>query len=132
MKKILLPAAGIILLTGLWSCSDEPATNNTVTSNGRTIDTSIKMPEPVAPQKAASQIAATPQPGEATSKAQLNPPHGEPGHDCALPVGAPLNGAKAASPSTTPATATGNTKINPPHGQPGHDCAVPVGSPLKS
>lgn len=26
-----------------------------------------------------------------TTAAGMNPPHGEPGHDCAIPVGAPLN-----------------------------------------
>lgn len=66
----------------------------------------------------------------------LNPPHGQPGHDCAVPVGAPLSG--AGSSTTTPAlnktnsvppTITGNG-INPPHGQPGHKCEVKVGDPL--
>lgn len=78
--------------------------------------------------------------------AQLNPPHGEPGHRCDIPVGAPLDSNVPAAPATTPITlkapaavpttppanaVTGNSgKINPPHGEPGHDCAVPVGSPL--
>ncbi len=50
-----------------------------------------------------------------------NPPHGQPGHRCDIPVGDPL-----------PATASNNVKINPPHGQPGHRCDIPVGSPLPS
>lgn len=135
MKKLILPAVGIILLTGLLSCNDEPTSSNTVTSNGRTIDTSIKMPEPVAPQNTTSQISTTPQSGEAKSMAKLNPPHGEPGHDCAIPVGAPLNSkpsAAATAPAANPAAVPANAKLNPPHGQPGHDCAVPVGAPLKS
>jgi hypothetical protein len=95
-----------------------------------------------------------------TSSAKLNPPHGEPGHRCEIPVGAPLD-----SEPTTPATTTINNTptitpsfsaptstpvatptfsnegqqgksstppgINPPHGEPGHDCAIPVGQPLK-
>ena len=76
---------------------------------------------------------------------KLNPAHGEPGHDCAVPVGAPLNGsgsngtsitipepsaAPIVAPVTSPATGMGSGKLNPAHGEPGHDCAVPVGSPL--
>ncbi|MEO8934154.1 MAG: hypothetical protein ABI295_07580 [Xanthomarina sp.] len=72
----------------------------------------------------------------------INPAHGEPGHDCAIPVGAPLNAKNNSSPMITPgsssplinpgsstpaATAPG---MNPPHGEAGHDCAVPVGAPL--
>ncbi|WP_340110967.1 hypothetical protein [Maribellus mangrovi] len=50
-----------------------------------------------------------------------NPPHGQPGHRCDIPVGDPLS-----------ATASTNVKLNPPHGQPGHRCDIPVGSPLPS
>ena len=75
----------------------------------------------------------------------LNPAHGQPGHRCDIPEGAPLN-----SPAATNATAPVNNKnisvqtvappkpaksklrINPAHGEPGHDCAVQVGQPLKS
>lgn len=81
------------------------------------------------------------------SGVKLNPPHGEPGHRCEIPVGAPLDGSAATggqtitippveaapSPATLPVTMPPtNTagKLNPPHGEPGHDCAVPVGSPL--
>ncbi len=50
-----------------------------------------------------------------------NPPHGQPGHRCDIPVGAPLT------------TATNSSvTLNPPHGQPGHRCDIPVGEPLPS
>ncbi|MCP9764009.1 hypothetical protein EGI31_13720 [Lacihabitans soyangensis] len=88
--------------------------------------------------------------------ARLNPAHGQPGHDCAIPVGAPLKNSVAsapapakavaqpipvetkavAAPAAAPAVAgpnfnaNPNVKINPAHGQPGHDCAVAVGAPL--
>ena len=81
--------------------------------------------------------------GNASSTVKLNPPHGEPGHDCAIAVGAPLDGSgSTAQPTFNPpvvsqpaaqpapqgqAPANG---INPPHGEPGHDCAVAVGAPL--
>ena len=88
---------------------------------------------------------AVPQPVNNTQPtAGLNPAHGEPGHDCAIPVGAPLDGSGGQTqPSTPPigaqpvaqpqpnlqsgAPANG---LNPAHGQPGHDCAVAVGAPL--
>jgi len=77
--------------------------------------------------------------------AALNPAHGQPGHRCEIPVGAPLDQAPAStlqqqqqttSPVSTNSspvrlnTSTANPLKNPPHGQPGHDCAVPVGADL--
>ncbi|MDR6844567.1 hypothetical protein [Flavobacterium granuli] len=76
----------------------------------------------------------------------MNPPHGQPGHRCDIPVGSPLNspvatnstasqvvpnsGQTVTTTTMTPAkTAKG---MNPPHGQPGHRCDIPVGSPLNS
>lgn len=70
------------------------------------------------------------------SGVKINPPHGEPGHDCAVPVGNPLPSAVGGTitPTITPTVNTPKTnssvKLNPPHGEPGHDCAVPVGNPL--
>lgn len=92
------------------------------------------------------------------SSAGLNPAHGQPGHDCAIAVGAPLKGSVASAPAAAPvkvvsksipvekkAVAAAPTaapgavpsffsnptaKVNPAHGQPGHDCAVAVGAPL--
>lgn len=78
----------------------------------------------------------------------MNPPHGQPGHDCSIPVGQPLNG-KSSTPSPQPAAPTtspvvnaapqilplpngdNSVALNPAHGLPGHDCAIPVGQPLK-
>ena len=76
--------------------------------------------------------------------AALNPAHGQPGHRCEIPVGAPLDQAPATTlqqqQTTTPVssntspvrlnTSTATPLKNPPHGQPGHDCAVPVGADL--
>jgi hypothetical protein len=77
----------------------------------------------------------------------MNPSHGQPGHRCDIPVGAPLNSPVATtnqsttqvaskptvtvipSPTSTTTTPKG---MNPPHGQPGHRCDIPVGSPLNS
>lgn len=69
-----------------------------------------------------------------------NPAHGQPGHRCDIPEGAPLNSPPANTNSATPINTTSGTrtnssgnanlKINPPHGQPGHRCDVKVGDPL--
>ena len=72
---------------------------------------------------------------EKTADLKYNPQHGQPGHTCALPVGAPLDQA-----ATTPKMTTspvrlqqgGAPQINPPHGEPGHDCSKPVGAKLDS
>ena len=67
---------------------------------------------------------------------KLNPPHGEPGHRCEIPVGAPLDGAPVAPPESAKPSAEavkadgGDKNLNPPHGEPGHRCEIPVGSPL--
>lgn len=86
----------------------------------------------------------------------LNPPHGKPGHQCKVPVGAPLNApaaAATASPDSarlslrnlgnqpqflnTPAPANSLPAatapgLNPAHGQPGHRCDLALGAPLNS
>ncbi len=91
--------------------------------------------------------------------AGMNPAHGQPGHRCDIPVGAPLDQAPApkgaakpgaavsASPSVSPSAAPAispvkssanqaATKVapgmNPAHGQPGHRCDIAVGAPLDS
>ncbi|WP_290841903.1 hypothetical protein [Flavobacterium sp.] len=81
----------------------------------------------------------------------MNPPHGQPGHRCDIPVGSSLSQPvkTAATPTTAtpgqapatitkvnPATAATAVKtapgMNPPHGQPGHRCDIAVGAPLNS
>ena len=66
----------------------------------------------------------------------LNPPHGQPGHICEIPVGQPLpasmnNTSKAPAPiNLQTQLIKSNLKINPPHGEPGHRCDIPVGKAL--
>lgn len=105
---------------------------------------------PAAPfhNTADATVAAT----AATGEVRLNPAHGEPGHVCEIPVGAPLDGSASTNASapmeitTPPAPAFGTTlpmggqsspaitlpsgTPNPPHGEPGHKCEVNVGDPL--
>lgn len=97
-------------------------------------------------KKAEASNETTPAATENTTNAsneevKLNPAHGQPGHDCAIPVGAPLNGTATNTQTPAPTNNTQSTtvspvrvdqtpSVNPPHGEPGHDCAVPVGAPL--
>lgn len=86
----------------------------------------------------------------------MNPSHGQPGHRCDIPVGAPLNSPAAKTTAATSATEGGTMTqnitvpasnpvpallsteankavaegMNPAHGQPGHRCDIAVGAPL--
>jgi len=73
----------------------------------------------------------------------MNPPHGQPGHRCDIPVGQPLNSKPVPAPQpvqsaaqnvpgpvTAPAPAGEKPKLNPAHGEPWHNCALKVGDPL--
>ncbi|WP_414655987.1 hypothetical protein, partial [Flavobacterium sp.] len=73
----------------------------------------------------------------------MNPSHGQPGHRCDIPVGAPLNSPIAANSTTSQVVSNQGQSVttttiptakgmNPPHGQPGHRCDIPVGAPLNS
>jgi hypothetical protein len=73
----------------------------------------------------------------------MNPPHGEPGHRCDIPVGQPLNSKPAPvqqpvqqnmaqnAPAPTPAPTGPKPAVNPPHGEPWHDCAKKLESLCK-
>ncbi len=107
----------------------------------------------VAPGNNAQIVQNTPQmqavqglPQAGKTAAGMNPPHGQPGHRCDIPEGAPLNSKPTAKTNTpqiitqSPTTASIPTAVktvtpagmNPPHGEPGHRCDIPAGSPLNS
>lgn len=122
----LILAASILLLA---SCSDTKKSENAATGIGTT---PINLSSPGVQGKPTGSAAAG-----------TNPEHGQPGHRCDIPVGAPLSTPAQAKPTlptsattpmplpvSTPASNTTAPGMNPPHGQPGHDCAVPVGAPL--
>jgi hypothetical protein len=97
---------------------------------------------PVAPGASAGTVSAQP------ATAALNPKHGQPGHRCDIPEGAPLNQPAANTTpvinTTQPAAAVpsitlpqqsvsaATAKLNPKHGEPGHRCDIAVGAPLNS
>lgn len=146
MRKILF--LGVFSAFVLGSCADSkkepsPAEDTTVNTTETTQNATTETSEPV------SETSSTP--------AGMNPPHGQPGHRCDIPVGAPLdsqpggnvptqavsepatNGQgflNSGSQNATPTPAAQQTvagmkgQPNPAHGQPGHRCDVQVGQPL--
>lgn len=160
MKNIFLSLVAVTLL--MISCKkDERATyieEDTSVQQPRTIVTPKTSILDQAGIKANTQYTAAPSPATAPG---MNPPHGQPGHRCDIPVGQPLNGKAPAQAtqnvvvnnngsqtiqidpnSLQPGKFTVDNKtgkaiktvpgMNPPHGQPGHRCDIPVGQPLNS
>lgn len=76
------------------------------------------------------QFPEKPQQVQATGGG-MNPPHGQPGHRCDIPVGKPLSTPVQSTNSSGLLNSSPSTGMkNPAHGQPGHRCDLPVGSPL--
>lgn len=131
LYKITLLSSSLFL----FACSNETAQENiNATPTTETVETpTVQSATPVQENVNADMPAVYTQDN---SEVQINPPHGQPGHDCAVPVGAPLPTAGSATQQPVapsflqPTTAPEGVTVNPPHGQPGHDCAVPVGAPL--
>lgn len=151
MKKVTIIA--LFAAIGLVSCKDtnaEPAATETT-------ETTTSTPETTPATTATGHEGHDHGTDLGSSAAQgTNPPHGQPGHRCDIPVGAPLNSPPAqprqqAAPANqggflgggnpqAPAqqqarpvqqTAPGmQGKPNPAHGQPGHRCDIAVGQPL--
>ncbi|GGG54530.1 hypothetical protein [Bizionia arctica] len=121
---------GAILFSGCDQSKSQTTNSNT--------DQTVTQEEPAKQVVNSNNTSITP----AQTAPGMNPAHGKPGHDCAIPVGAPLNTKNSSSPmvnpgSSSPVINSGNSSpvktapgMNPAHGQPGHDCAIAVGSPL--
>jgi len=130
-KSFLIPM--FIALPFFISCKDKEVSEEkaTETVQEATLEQKKQALENVAPTSSSLNSTAN------TGGGAVNPPHGQPGHDCAIPVGAPLNGASGstnANPTTNKANAVpasiSGKGVNPPHGQPGHRCDIKVGDPL--
>jgi hypothetical protein len=68
-----------------------PVTPNIVTSPSGPATGTPQMQMMPAPTPPPTTTATTPAPPTTTTTAPgMNPPHGQPGHDCAVPVGSPL------------------------------------------
>lgn len=130
MKRILYVSCIVVALS---ACN-----------SGQKKTQSVITPTPTGLPSASASVTAT------REKPTHNPAHGQPYHDCAIAVGAPLNAknnapavsTSAPAPATAvPANAPAVTapsvpanqkevKLNPAHGQQGHSCAIAVGAPL--
>jgi hypothetical protein len=134
-KSFLIPM--IVALPLFISCKDKETAEENIptTVQEATLEQKKQALENVAPTSTSTSASM--------ATGAINPAHGQPGHDCAVPVGAPLNGGGTSSQSKPIQTinANGNTSspvkpisgsgaINPPHGQPGHRCDIQVGDPL--
>lgn len=163
MKKIFISALSLVFVLTQVSCNDEevkvhgdnttPAsiesTNNTVLDQNSINNTEQNDLE--------SSVNNTNNlPSSSAPSEKLNPPHGQPGHRCDIPEGAPLSTppqqqAQAhpiQDPAANPANIAPNApslnvqppaqqtapgfsgKPNPEHGQPGHRCDLQVGAIL--
>ncbi len=108
----------VLTLATTGSCKEEPKKK----------DTPTKTSTSVTPGPANNKTSET------KGEIALNPAHGQPGHRCDIPVGAPLNSVPATTTnnaeSGSPVINSGEVKLNPAHGQPGHRCDIKVGDPL--
>ena len=124
-----------------FACNNEQGTDSQTEEINQNTDSPADVSiTPAPPETSKVESNATPSITDSkvstqVSSSNLNPPHGQPGHKCEIPVGAPLDSppSATAAPSTPSATTTPVVTapgMNPPHGEPGHDCKVPVGDPL--
>ena len=159
--KINTLLSSVALVTLISSCDlnkkqdDAPATTAPATNTAP--PASVQQTAP-ASQTTTAAPPATVAPGQLSQQQPassgaiaLNPAHGQPGHDCSIPVGQPLkssgggvsNGVQLTTTPTQqqqqqqPITVSAPTtqpisgkKLNPAHGQPGHRCDIAVGAPL--
>ena len=125
---------------GTPAATANPSTQNImVNGNGQVqIDPNAVSPGKIMMDQNGKQVKTAP---------GMNPPHGQPGHRCDIPVGQPLNSKPAAQATAqniqpqvvsqatpAPQAVANNTgpkpATNPAHGQPWHDCAKKVGEAL--
>ena len=154
MKKILTSALLISLM--VVSCKKEETAPVTDTTTETTLATPVESSETATPVEVVTAPESNMMMQPTTNSGAINPAHGQPGHRCEIPVGAPLNTAPAAAntpaavqksaptPANAPQLGAVNPNgaqnssanqvtppgMNPPHGQPGHTCSVAVGAPL--
>ncbi len=80
---------------------------------------------PSTPPATNTAIPVSPNSGQA-----LNPPHGEPGHDCAIAVGAPLNSAKNEPAPVNQSMQVSPQNVTPVQTSPASTPPVPTSTPI--
>jgi hypothetical protein len=108
MKKLILSMSviGFFLLS---ACSnDDKTSNSTETTTDNVANPPVNVNTDAAPQEIGTppaepmQIQTVNPPAPTTTAVGMNPPHGQPGHDCDIAVGAPLNSPKNKNTSQPP------------------------------
>lgn len=129
-KTPLFFCVGTILFFS--SCNGEET--KSIESGDTTTETESEVPRNMTDKNDSENMSIEKEPNsdvEGEVSANLNPPHGEPGHDCAIAVGASLNSIPMPnSLNMNNSNGIENVNLNPAHGEPGHDCAIAVGDPL--
>lgn len=157
MKNIFLSVFAISVLA--VSCKKDDKATYLKEEAGVQPPPSMAVNSPKASLMDQAGIQSNTNPAPLAAAPGMNPPHGQPGHRCDIPVGQPLNSSPAPTPTANNAVVNSNNTINidpnslspgkvmidnngkqvktapgmnPPHGQPGHRCDIPVGQPLNS
>lgn len=143
MKKNFILVA-VLFMYVLYSCAPAPKESQQQSNPQQLNQMQIsRLKQDAAMLSSTGSTTSTTAPVQNSEPVRLNPPHGQPGHICEIPVGSPLpstpvrsdaainSSPQVATTNTTAApTASNNVRLNPTHGQPGHICEIPVGSPL--
>ena len=140
----------------LDSKSTTPVITNTPLNTTPANTSPVVINSPVDGQKNFVSAPTTTTTTPTTTKAGLNPEHGQPGHRCDISVGAPLDSKPTTTTTPTVTSIQANTPqtttsipqvtpvipakteavtapgMNPEHGKPGHRCDIAVGAPLDS
>ncbi|MHC1773972.1 MAG: hypothetical protein AB9834_01040 [Lentimicrobium sp.] len=131
-KSLLLPALFMFTMMACTQKQKEAYQSETQLQNQeQPIKTVIDDSSLIAPLVSSEKAV----PEQTSTAVVMNPPHGQPGHLCEIPVGSPLPATPGKTKSetgkikTTPPVETAK-RLNPPHGQPGHRCEIVVGAPL--
>lgn len=135
---VVVVVTGMLLLSGC----NQANSKKKISEPTENVTEKTPLTKQVIPVSKTDSVAVTKSinvPDPVQTSASINPPHGQPGHDCAIPVGSSMNSPRVTKPAANTPVVNPNIfksaqtapGMNPPHGQPGHDCAIAVGAPLK-
>src|SRR5690554_7981985 len=85
---LVMLAFGAVFPSIFWACADAPKASQQQKE-------AVPVVEEVSSEPQALEAELTDVEVEMGEEIVLNPPHGEPGHRCEIPVGSPLNGHEA-------------------------------------
>lgn len=113
MKNIIIPVCFALLLIACKNEEKSTTTEEIANTTEEIIDseTSVETSVEATPENNSDNTAAPVMFGN--KEVALNPPHGQPGHKCEIPVGAPLDGSggTTANPITPQPQASGSSSL---------------------